>query len=113
MVTSVTALVVAVALALCDRYTRRHPAWPLSARGRFYISCGYPMVAIAAYFLVGFSPDTNWGWAIGLAWGAGAVAAFLRGFTALNDVLHRHQAVSQSLESIPDPAEAHAQTYRR
>jgi hypothetical protein len=113
MVTSVTAIVVALALAACDRYTRRHPAWTLSARGRFCISSGYPMVAIAAYFLIGFSPATSWGWAIGLAWALAAAAMFLLGFTALREVLRGHHAVSHSIETIPDPSGIHAQPHLR
>lgn len=113
MVTSVTAIVVAVALALCDRYTRRHPAWELSARGRFCVSSGYPMVAIAAYFLLGFSNDTIWAWALGLGWAVAAATMFALGFTELNDVLRRHHAVSQSIEMIPHPADVHAHTHRR
>ena len=110
MVTPVTAIVVAMALAVWDRYTRRHPAWPFSPRGRFCVNIGYPMVIIATYFLTESSNGTAWAWALGLAWSLAAITTFALGFAALNDVVRRHREVADSLEmsieTIPAPAPA-------
>ncbi|MET0897805.1 MAG: hypothetical protein ABWY45_07840 [Mycobacterium sp.] len=108
MVTAVTAIVVAVALGLCDRRARRHPAWDFSPRGRFYVSIGYPMVAIAAYFLMESSSGAPWALALCLGWALAASTVFVLGFTALRDVVRRHHTVSQSIETIADPVAAAA-----
>lgn len=101
MVTPVTAIVVAIALAVWGRCTRRHPAWALSPRGRFYVNIGYPMALIATYFCVESLDGIPWAWAPGLAWALAALTTFALGFAALNDVLRRHREVSVSLETIP------------
>ena len=108
MVTSVTAIVVAVALGLCDRRVRRHPAWDFSPRGRFYVSVSYPMIAIAAYFLMESSNGTDWALALCVGWALAAITTFALGFIALNDVVHTHHTVSHSIETIPNPVEAAA-----
>lgn len=108
MVTPVTAILVAIALGLCDRQFRRHPAWDVCPRGRFYVSISYPMIAIAAYFLMESSNGTAWAWALCLGWALAAITVFAIGFAALSDVVRQHHTVSQSIETIPDPVEAAA-----
>ena len=107
MVTPVTAIAVAVALALCDRRFRRHPAWDFSPRGRFYVSISYPMIAVAAYFLMESSNGTAWAWALCLGWALAAISVFAIGYAALSDVVRQHHTVSHSIETI-DPVEAAA-----
>lgn len=108
MVTSVTAIVVAVALGLCDRRVRRHAGWDFSPRGRFYVSIGYPMVAISAYFLMESSSGAAWALALCLGWALAAVTVFVLGYTALDDVIRHHHSVSHSIETISDSVEAAA-----
>lgn len=104
MVTTVTAIAVALALLAVDRFVRRHPAWAVSARARYCIGIGYPMVAIATYFFVGAPAQTGWDWIFGLAWACAAVVAFGAGFTALQRVLQRQHRASLSMETITPTA---------
>lgn len=108
MVTTATALTTVLVLAVCDRYTRRHPAWSLSARARFFISCGYPMVLIAAYFLVDATSDVAW--VFGAAWALAAACVFTTGFGELSRVLRRQHTAALSLETISDPAAMQARS---
>lgn len=104
MVTTVTAIGVALALLAMDRYIRRHPAWDVSTRARYCVSIGYPMAAIAAYFFVGAPAQTGWDWVFGLAWALAALACFATGFAALQRVLRRQQRASLSMETITPTA---------
>jgi hypothetical protein len=87
---------------------RRHPAWDFSPRGRFYVSIGYPMVAIAAYFLMESTTGATWALAWCLGWALAAGIVFVLGINALRDVVRHHHTVSQSIETLPDPVEAAA-----
>ena len=108
MVTPVTALAVAIVLAVWARYTRRHPAWGLSARARFFINCGYPMVLIAAYFLTDAPSHTAW--TFGAVWALAAAFMFTTGFGELSRVLRRQHKTALSIETISDTAALRARS---
>jgi hypothetical protein len=76
---------VATTLALGFWYlrTRRHPNWRRSPEARFYVTTGYPLTAIAVYWLVQ-SNRTDWAWTVGNLWTLAAMILFVRGFNALN-----------------------------
>lgn len=104
MVTTVTAIAVAAGLLAVHRHIRRHPAWAVSARARFCVSIGYPMVAIAAYFVVAAPAQTGWDWVFGLAWAVAAIASFTAGLTALGRVLRGQHNAAMSMETITQTA---------
>ena len=58
MESTVTAIAIIVGLSACHVRNRRRPGWPASDDGRFFIYCGYTLVAIAAYWLVRDRPRT-------------------------------------------------------
>ena len=51
MLSTTAAIAVIVVLGAWHLHNRRHAGWQASADGRFYILCGYPLVAVAAYWL--------------------------------------------------------------
>jgi hypothetical protein len=84
MGSAIAAVVVVVALAFWHLKTCRHANWKSSADARFYITSGYPLVAIAVYFLSTANSDTDWAWVLGNLWALIAMGAFVYGFNALN-----------------------------
>jgi hypothetical protein len=104
MVTTVTAIAVALALLAVDRYIRRHPAWGVSGHARFCVSIAYPMVVIATYFLAAVPTQTGWDWVFGLVWAVAALVSFATGFEALRRVLRRQRRASLSIETITQTA---------
>ena len=62
--TIVTVVMLAV-LAAWHVKIRRHANWKFSADARFYITSGYPLVAIAVYFLSTATTGTDWTWVVG------------------------------------------------
>ena len=79
MGSTITALVIVVALSAWHLWNRRHPGWPASSDGRFGIFCGYALVAIAAYWLESDPTVTAWEWALDNVWALAAMIA-LSGF---------------------------------
>ena len=100
MGSTVTAVVIVVALSAWHLRNRRHPGWRASSDGRFSILCGYALVAIAAYWLESAPTATAWEWALGNAWALAAMIAFVSGFDALNRVTAQHAEHAQILESV-------------
>ncbi len=84
MVPTITAVVMVVTLAAWHLKIRRHANWNLSPDARFYITSGYPLIAIAVYFLSSATSDTDWAWALGNLWALVAMVSFVYGFDALN-----------------------------
>jgi hypothetical protein len=85
LVVSTMAIVVMVlTLAVWHLRTRRHVNWHLASDARFYITSGYPLVAIAVYFLSSTTTGTDWEWVLGNIWALVAMTAFVYGFNALN-----------------------------
>jgi hypothetical protein len=85
LVVSTTAVVVLVlTLAVWHLRTRRHLNWNQASDARFYITSGYPLVAIAVYFLSSTTTGADWEWVLGNFWALAAMTAFVYGFNALN-----------------------------
>ncbi len=84
MGSTIATVAMVTALAGWHVQTRRHANWPFSADARFYITAGYPLVAIAFYFLSRATSDTDWACALGNMWALVAMVAFVCGFDALN-----------------------------
>ncbi|QZT63688.1 hypothetical protein [Mycolicibacterium austroafricanum] len=100
MESTITAVAIIVVLSLWHLRNRRHPGWLASDDGRFYIQCGYPLVAVAAYALVDAPTATTWEWAIGNLWALAAMVAFVSGFEALNRATTVHAERSQAFEAV-------------
>ncbi|MBV5245404.1 hypothetical protein KUF57_17825 [Mycolicibacterium sp. PAM1] len=100
MVSSIAAVAIVVVLGIWHLHNRRNPGWLASPDGRFYVSSGYALVAIAGYWLVAAPTATTWEWAAGNAWALVAMVAFVRGFDLLRHVTVAHAEPSQLLESI-------------
>ena len=83
-----------------------HPGWSHTADGRFFIGVGYPMVAIAVYWLTASTTTSSWEWLLGDLWALAAMVSFVYGFTALNEVPKKQQSVSQAIEVDPGRCEA-------
>ncbi|MET0701839.1 MAG: hypothetical protein ABWY93_19475 [Mycobacterium sp.] len=98
---TIAAIATVAALLVCHLRIRRHPSWPVSSDGRFYIYCGYPMVALAVYWLTGSPTSTGWEWALGNAWALVAMVSFVYGGNALNAASLQQQAAAQAIESLP------------
>jgi hypothetical protein len=102
MGSTITALITVAALGGWHLRTRRHPNWSVCPDGRFYITIGYPAVAVAVYWLMEASSTTGLEWALGNLWALGAMIAFVRGFNELHALSQRHHAVARTVESIHD-----------
>jgi peptidoglycan/LPS O-acetylase OafA/YrhL len=63
---------------------RRHPNWRSNSLARFYITLGYPFVAVAVYLLTGASRLDGWDWALGNVWALVAAVCFVKGFQHLD-----------------------------
>src|SRR4051812_37703544 len=99
---SATAAILSVAiLAVWHIRTRRHPGWGVSATGRFYITTGYPAVAIAVYWLSHVTDDHSWEWVFGNLWALVAMIMFVLGCNCLRDACYLQERVSRQIESIP------------
>jgi hypothetical protein len=98
---TIAAAATVAALLVWHLRVRRHPSWPVSSDGRFYILCGYPMVALAVYWLMGSPTSTGWEWALGNAWALVAMVSFVYGCNALNAASRQQQATAQTIESLP------------
>ena len=103
MSSTITAPAVIVLLSMWHLRNRRHAGWRASSDGRFYICLGYPLVAIAAYWLTSAPTATTWEWAVGNAWALGAAMSFVAGFGALNRVTAEHASIALGMETI-EPA---------
>ncbi len=77
MESTISALAVLVALSAWHLRNRRHPGWLASSDGRFFVFCGYALVAIAAYWLQTAPTATTWEWAFGNLWALAAMVAFV------------------------------------
>lgn len=103
MLSIIAAVVVVVMLSVWHGFNRRHAGWAASADGRFFILCGYPLVAVATYWLTTAPTATTWEWAMGNAWALAAVMSFVVGFNALNGVTADHARAAARMETI-EPA---------
>lgn len=84
MGSTIAAIVTVVGLSGWHLRTRRHPNWSVNSDARFYITLGYPAVAIAVFWLVESPAATTWEWALGNLWAFGAMTSFVYGFNALH-----------------------------
>ena len=109
MGTSVAAVAIVLVLGLCHLRNRRHPGWLASPEGRLYVISGYPLTAVAAYWLTAAPTATSWEWALGIAWTLAAMVSFVHGFGLLRQVTVAHAQSAQAIESI-DAAGASAQS---
>lgn len=72
-----------IALGAWHLRIRRHPNWCHSRDARFYITLGYPLVAVAVFFLANTIGHTDVNWLIGMVWSLVSVSLFVYGFQAL------------------------------
>ena len=100
MESAVTAIAIIAGLFGWHVHNRRHPGWLASDNGRFFIYSGYPLVAIAAYWLLSAPTTTTWEWALGNAWALAAMVSFAHGFDALHRATVRHAEFAQRLETV-------------
>lgn len=100
MESTITAALLIVLLTGWHLHNRRHPGWLASNDGRFYVLCGYPLVTVAAYWLVTAPAATTWEWAFGNAWALVAMVAFVLGFDALNRATVQHGERAQDFETV-------------
>ncbi|UXA14977.1 hypothetical protein KXD97_15250 [Mycobacterium sp. SMC-8] len=103
MLSTTAAIAVIVVLGAWHLYNRRHAGWQASADGRFFVRCGYPLVAVAAYWLTIAPTATAWEWAMGNAWALAAAMSFVTGFNALNRATAEHARMAVAMETI-EPA---------
>ncbi len=111
MSSTIAAILTVATLALWHLRTRRHPCWSTSPNARFYITIGYPAVAIAVFWLVEATTTMGWEWAIGNLWALGAMVSFVYGFNALHCAREQLEHAAQAIESIP-PSASEARTRR-
>lgn len=109
MSSTIAAILTVATLAVCHLRTRRHLYWAACRDARFYITIGYPAVAIAVFWLAQATTTMGWEWAIGNLWALGAMVSFVYGFNALHCASQQQQHTSQAIESIP-PAASEART---
>lgn len=108
MESTLFAVAMVSALLAWHRRNRRHPGWHGSDAGRFYVYCGYSLVAVAGYWLYSAPHTTTWEWALGNMWALVAMVSLVWGFESLNRAAARHADIAQDIESLA-PAEAAAQ----
>ncbi|MCV7227159.1 hypothetical protein [Mycolicibacterium komossense] len=95
------AITTVIVLSAWHLRIRRHPSWSVSGDGRFYIMSGYPMMALAVYWLTASPTSTEWEWALGNMWALAAMISFVYGVNALDSASHRRRAAAHTIESIP------------
>jgi hypothetical protein len=100
MESTVSALAVLAVLTAWHLRNRRHPGWLASPDGRFFVFCGYALVAIAAFWLETAPAATTWEWAFGNLWALAAMIAFVLGFGNLNRVTADHAWAAQQVETL-------------
>lgn len=103
MESTITAVAIVVGLCVWHLRNRRHPGWLASGDGRFFIQAGYPLVTIAAYWLVTAPTATAWQWALGDLWALAAMVAFVKGFDPLRHATEQHAERAQQFEAV-DPS---------
>jgi hypothetical protein len=91
--------------------TRRHRNWRGNPDARFCVTLGYPLVAIAVYWLVQ-SSGTDWEWAVGNLWAFAAATLFVQGFNALNQSGKTSPFASREHEVLPRHRSRHGLTSR-
>jgi hypothetical protein len=84
MASTIAAIAMVAMLGAWHLRIRRHANWRFSSDGRFYITLGYPAVAIAVYWLTPSASGTDSMWILGTLWSFAAMVCFVRGFDALN-----------------------------
>lgn len=102
----VTATMLIVGLSVWHLRNRRLPGWRASDEGRFFICSGYPLLAIAMFWLVSAPSATAWEWALGNAWALASMVLFVKGFDALHSVTARHAELAQRMEMVEPSSSA-------
>lgn len=100
MGSTVAGVIVVAVLGGWHLHTRRHRNWRRSADGRFYTLLGYPLLAIAAFWLVQSPTNTDWEWALGTGWALSAMVCFTLGFNALNTMAAPPPAPETSVQAL-------------
>jgi hypothetical protein len=83
MGSTIAAIATIAGLALCHLRIRQHPGWRSSSDARSSITLGYPLVAIAVYWLAQSWHGADWAWMMGSGWAIVAMVAFVHGFKLL------------------------------
>ncbi len=99
--TTTVGIVMVLVLGAWHFHTRRHPNWRTSPDARFYITLGYPLVAVAVFFLANAIDNTDVGWAIGMAWALVSTSLFVYGFQALNGPAAQGPTTTTDRSPIP------------
>ncbi len=103
MLSTITGVALVALSGAWHLHNRRHAGWRASPEGRFYIFLGYPLVAVAVYWMTAAPATTTWEWALGNAWALAAASSFVAGFGALNRVTAAHAEAAVEMETI-EPA---------
>jgi hypothetical protein len=97
------ALLTVVVLSGWHLRIRRHPSWPVSKDGRFYMFSGYPMVIMAVYWLTDSPTPIGWAWAVGNMWALAAMVSFVYGFNTLDVGTRQRRAAAAAIETLATP----------
>ncbi|TFV58658.1 hypothetical protein E4P42_11230 [Mycobacterium sp. PS03-16] len=89
MGSTVAGIATILVLAAWHLRTRRHPNWRHSRDARFYITTGYPFLAVAVYFLAGAASGTDLNWMFGNIWALVSCTSLVYGFQALDTPVDR------------------------
>src|SRR5690348_7212785 len=100
MGSAAAAILTVAILAVWYLRTRRHPGWATCPMGRFYITIGYPAVAIAVCWLSDATTKDGWEWVFGNVWALVAVVMFVKGFDALRDACEQPNDASQQIQTL-------------
>jgi uncharacterized membrane protein len=84
MNSTIAGIAVIVAIGAWHLRNRRHPRWRSSRDGRFYVTLGYPFLAVAVYFLAGAADGSGLDWILANAWALVSTCLFVYGFQALD-----------------------------
>ncbi len=103
-----TAILTVAILAAWHLRNRRRPGWSTSTTARFFITTGYPAVAIAVFWLSQTTDTHGYEWAFGNLWALTAMVMFVLGFNALRDAREQQKRASARLETLPRHVQPHA-----
>lgn len=92
--------------------TRRHPNWRHSRDARFYITTGYPLLAVAVFFLAGANNGTDLNWVFGNIWALISCTLLVYGFQALGTHVD-HDPPARPPATEPSPATRRGARTRR
>ena len=105
-----TAMLTVAILAAWHLRNRRRPGWSTSTTARFFITTGYPAVAIAVFWVSQTTDTHGYEWAFGNLWALTAMVMFVLGFDALRDACEQQKRASERIETIPRHVQPRSQS---